>query len=312
MLALSAFVLAMAAPVDLPLVHSQTGAELTLRGQYRVTPGWGDEFLASVHLSLPLGRLGWGGASRAPLRAKQAGKAGHEPATERDPADADIDAASADRERPEREAEPSAASEAEPSAASEAQQSAVRPPSKVAKSEHPGGEKPTVTPKLARQTVLRALEHAGFDRARARVHAMVSRARYSALLPDLRLRAARRTDETLRLTPTLDDPYRYTLAGGSDLSFEASLTWRLDRLLFDDPELSAERLLAQRSERMQALARQVLDVLFDWQRARLAERAPGALREEREQAALEELEARTRLFVMTGGWFGTSSAFKAP
>jgi hypothetical protein len=139
---------------------------------------------------------------------------------------------------------------------------------------------------------------------------MVSRARYSALLPDLRLRAARRTDETLRLTPTLDEPYRYTLAGGSDLLFEASLSWRFDQLLFGEPEMSAERLLAQRAERMQALARQVLDELFDWQRARLARDDPAALPEERQRASLEELEARTRLFVMTGGWFGSTPAFK--
>jgi hypothetical protein len=140
--------------------------------------------------------------------------------------------------------------------------------------------------------------------------ALIRRARWSAVLPELRLRAARATDETLRLTPTLDDPYRYTLAGRSDLLFEARLGWRLDNLLFAGVELSAERLLAQKKERARVITGQVLKVLFDWQRARLLARDPALLPEERQRAEIDAVEAETELFVLTGGWFRASRAVK--
>jgi hypothetical protein len=294
MLVRAVLFLAVSPSVEIPVLGTSTGAELTVRGRYSVSPGRGDEFLATLNLSLPLSHLG---APGAPTRGKQPAPLAEGP-----------DEEPPDSEQP-RPDTPGGDEDAKRVSGTPAPSDDSRPASSAVVASEPRAA-PVVTPKLARETVLRALAHAGFGRARARVQAMLSRARYSALLPDLRLRGARRTDETLRLTPTLDDPYRYTLAGGSDYSFEASLTWRFDRLLFDDAELSAERLLAQRAERMQALARQVLDELFAWQRARLARRDSAALPEERQRAALEELEARTRLFVMTGGWFGTAAEFR--
>ncbi|HEX3854782.1 MAG TPA: hypothetical protein VHW01_27665, partial [Polyangiaceae bacterium] len=89
-----------------------------------------------------------------------------------------------------------------------------------------------LTPQLARGTVRRALVSAGYIDARTRLTSLSGRSRSSAALPELRLRATRTTGQTLRLTPTTDDPYRYSTAGASELAFEARLTWHLDRLVF--------------------------------------------------------------------------------
>jgi hypothetical protein len=157
--------------------------------------------------------------------------------------------------------------------------------------------------RLVKATLAAAYRAAGRGSARARYASLSSRARASAVLPELRLRAARSTDESLRLTPSSSDPYRYTQAGGVTLSFEGQATWRLDRLVFADEEISIEHLAQNRSRSDSALTEQVLKTLFVWQRARIT-----ALREDIDpeaqlEAELRALEAALRLDVLTGGWF---------
>jgi hypothetical protein len=129
----------------------------------------------------------------------------------------------------------------------------------------------------------------------------------SAALPELRLRAAHSTDESLRLAPTTSDPYRYTQSGGADLAFEARLTWKLDRLVFADEELGVERLRGQRAAGRAQLVKQVLAALFAWQRAELRRLDPELSTEARVEAALRALEAVITLDVLTGGWFGAEA-----
>ena len=129
------------------------------------------------------------------------------------------------------------------------------------------------------------------------------RARASAALPVLRLRATRTTDESLRLTPTSSDPYRYTQAGGASLALEAQATWNLDRAVFADEELQVEHLRRLRAQQDARLVEDVLRALFAWQRAVVDAAAPDAPPEERELAELRVIEAEVRLDVMTGGWF---------
>lgn len=156
---------------------------------------------------------------------------------------------------------------------------------------------------LARETVKRALRAEGLDVAERRLIALSSRSRWSAVLPELRLRAARGTDQSLRLTPTIEDPYRYTRDGGTDTVLEARLSWQLSKLIFAVPELAVERLRAQRAERRIELTRQVLQALFAWQRALAAAGDEQAFEEDRQKAELDQLEAELRLNVLTGGWF---------
>jgi hypothetical protein len=122
-------------------------------------------------------------------------------------------------------------------------------------------------------------------------------------LPELRLRGARTTDESLRLTPTTSDPYRYTQAGGSTLTFEARLTWKLDRLVFADEEIDVERLRGQRAAAARGLVREVLRLLVAWQRATIRAADVDAPPDERLDAVLDAVEAEAALDVLTDGWF---------
>jgi len=160
-----------------------------------------------------------------------------------------------------------------------------------------------LTPSLMRATLERAYEAQGADEAEGRLESLDARSRWSAALPELRLRAARATDQSQRLAPTIDDPYRYTRDGGTDLAFEVRLTWRLSGLLFNAPEVSVERIRSERAQRRAELRREVLKLLFAWHRAGLVSEDAAALDEERQAAMLARLEAELTLNALTGGWF---------
>jgi hypothetical protein len=160
-----------------------------------------------------------------------------------------------------------------------------------------------LTAELARAAVRAALRASGHAASRRRLDGLARRANSSALLPEVRLRGARTTDESLRLAPTTADPYRYTQAGGSSLTLEARLTWKLDRAVFADEELHVERLRGQRAGAARALARDVLRALVSWQRAQIRAEDPELSAAERLDATLDALEAEAALDVMTNGWF---------
>jgi hypothetical protein len=168
-----------------------------------------------------------------------------------------------------------------------------------------------LSPELARAALRVALHAAGFPAGRARLQSLKNRARSSAILPTLRLRAARTTDESLRLTPTLDDPYRYTQAGGTSLLFEARLDWKLDRLIFADEELGVERLQNDRANAQARLVDRVLKLLVEWQRARVRAGDVSLEPEQRARASLEALEAEIYLDLLTNGWFTAEPAVRA-
>jgi hypothetical protein len=160
-----------------------------------------------------------------------------------------------------------------------------------------------LTPKLARGAVRRALASAGYIDARARLTSLSGRSRSSAALPELRLRALRTTGQTLRLTPTTDDPYRYSTAGASELAFEARLTWHLDRLVFSNEEVGIERLRSEWSASEHKLIEHVLLQLALWQRSRVRAADVDSEPEVRETAELEAIGAAVELDVLTDGWF---------
>lgn len=166
-----------------------------------------------------------------------------------------------------------------------------------------------ITPAIARSAIQAALRHARLNDATARVAALATRARSSALLPELRLRASRLVDEAQQLSPTEYDPGRVTASGGTSMWLEARGTWRLDRLLFADEEIALERMRHDRAEAQAKLVERVLDLLFAWQRAlavqaTLEAQGAGADLEARMTAMLKVAEAEATLDVLTGGWFG--------
>ncbi len=162
-----------------------------------------------------------------------------------------------------------------------------------------------VGPLLLVATLRAALHNAGLEESLDRLESMAGRARTSAILPDVRLRAGREFDQSLRLTPTEEDPYRYTQTDGANLLLEASLTWRLGALVFGSEELGLERLHLARERERQRLALQVLQALLDFNRAWLQVQVP---RRRTGRARLSLFEATLRLDLLTGGWFSAKGA----
>jgi hypothetical protein len=160
----------------------------------------------------------------------------------------------------------------------------------------------TVSPADARACVQAALRAAGLG-DEVRLASIASRARASAALPELRLRALRNVDQSGRLTYTDLDPSRYSETGATGYTLEARLTFRLDRLLFADEEVSIERMQVERQEARTRISAKTLTALFEWQRAHALEKSPTLTTDEHLAAVLREAEAAAMLDVMTDGWF---------
>ena len=160
-----------------------------------------------------------------------------------------------------------------------------------------------VTGDVARGAVRAACKAAKLDEADARLDALASRARTSALLPELRLRATRAIDESESLAPTEYDPLRRTATGGTSTWLEARATFKLDRLVFADDEIAVEKLRVERTAERARLVAKVLELLEMWQRARSSEADPDAKSDARLRAAITAATAEASLDVLTDGWF---------
>jgi hypothetical protein len=161
---------------------------------------------------------------------------------------------------------------------------------------------------FSRRACAVALAVAGVPVERRRLDSIATRARASAALPEIRLRAQRNTDQALRWAPTSDDPYRVTQADGAGTTFEVSATFHLDRLLFAREELNVARLRQQAGVEHIKLERRVLDALLELLRARELSCSPSADAEARGSVLLRGAERFIELDVMTAGWFSAQAA----
>jgi hypothetical protein len=165
----------------------------------------------------------------------------------------------------------------------------------------------SVTIEVARSCVRAALRTIGLADDN-RLDSVGARARSSAALPELRLRAVRTLGESGRISLSEDDPSRYVASGAATNVLEARLTFRLDRLLFADEEITVERARLDRSELRSRIAAKVLQALFEWQKAYALMQDPALSPEDRFSAVLREAESSAILDMMTGGWFGAYRA----
>jgi hypothetical protein len=165
----------------------------------------------------------------------------------------------------------------------------------------------TVTTDVARACVRAALRATGLGDD-VRLESIASRARSSAALPELRVRAVRTLGETGRVSLSEDDPSRYVASGAATTVLEARLTFRLDRILFADEEIAVERARLDRSELRARMAAKVLQALFEWQKAYALTADATLSADDRFAATLREAESSAILDMMTNGWFG---AFRA-
>jgi hypothetical protein len=148
-----------------------------------------------------------------------------------------------------------------------------------------------------------ALSVIGARGERERLERLASRSRSSALLPEVRLRVVRNTDQALRWVPTTDDPYRVTQADGAGLILEASATFRLDRLVFTHEELLVERLrrrLSVEHLKLEARVQHAVLELFRQRELGCAEDPNSAARGTHLLSALTQF---TELDTLTAGWF---------
>jgi hypothetical protein len=158
-----------------------------------------------------------------------------------------------------------------------------------------------LTPRLARACVAAAWRAAGLGVDDARLDAIVSRARWSGLLPEARLRVIRWEDERLYADTA---PATLRDSATANVGLEARLTWRLDRLLFSEDEPSFERIRLERQDARAKLAGRTLEALIRWQRAWIDARDAPQLVE----LTLRVIEEEATLDVLTAGWF---SAWRA-
>ena len=165
---------------------------------------------------------------------------------------------------------------------------------------------------FARRVVRQSLRAGGFLGHTSRLRSLRARSRTSAILPDLDFSAARTTEESLRLAPTLQDPYRYTQAGGTQLTLKARASWRLQRFIFAQEELQVERLRQRWAAARRARIRRVIKVLFQWQRAWITASDEEVSERQRWVATLDALEKEAELDVLTGGWFARYAPSRRP
>lgn len=151
-----------------------------------------------------------------------------------------------------------------------------------------------------RALVAAAIHQAGLDRD-DQLDSLATRARLSALAPEVRLRAYRGIDTGARVYRSDDLADRWTGSDGTTTLFEGRLSWRLDRLVFADEEVAIERIRAERAEAKQKLTGRVLELALRWQRARRTASDVEAMPHDRDEAAAISVETLVALDALTGG-----------
>jgi hypothetical protein len=162
---------------------------------------------------------------------------------------------------------------------------------------------PRIRPRDARAAIQAAESASGDPTAAAELDDMASRARWSALLPELRLRATRLVDESTSLSPTSYDADRTTASGGVSLWLEARTTWSLDRLVFASEEVRIGQIHRQLAEASRQRNADVVEMLFAWQRAVYLMYDPSVEPARCLAAWLEAEQLLAQLDLATAGWF---------
>jgi hypothetical protein len=160
---------------------------------------------------------------------------------------------------------------------------------------------------IGQRAAREALHVAGLAETDADVDRMATRARSSALLPEVRVRGL----------ATAANARDYVSGSSGDVSttfyppsalIEGSLTFHFDRLAYSGQEPRLERLRLERIEARAKLTHRVIDDLTKWSHACFDERDSPEGADSRVDAAARRAAAAMALDVWTGGWF---SAFLA-
>lgn len=156
---------------------------------------------------------------------------------------------------------------------------------------------------FTRRATLVALAVSGVAAERRHLDSLAVRARRSAILPELRLRVVRSSDQALRLAPTADDPFRASQVDAAGVVLEGAATFHLERLLFSHDELAIQRLRVRAAELGLKLEARVQASVFGLFQARELGCASDPSDPARARAGLRALELFTDLDQLTSGWF---------
>lgn len=141
----------------------------------------------------------------------------------------------------------------------------------------------------------------GFDRAR-----LAARARYAALLPEVRLRGMRSNDQALRYSPLSEDDLRAQATGQAGTLYEVRVDFRLDRLVFSGDEVAIERLQQEYLQQRQRVTERLTALLGAWHREAARAAHPELPEEERREAEAAVQAAEEALDLLTDGvWSAT-------
>lgn len=181
----------------------------------------------------------------------------------------------------------------------------VAPPPAEPAAAEPAAAPRRIDGRMARGLVRAALRADRGEESQERLDGLATRARVSALLPEVRVRIGHDIDQGESLAPTEYDPGRVTATGATSLWVEGRATFQLDRLVFADEEVQIERLRADRAKEERALTERILGLVEKWQAAELVMSDPGIVDPDvRAKAEVARIGAECALDVLTAGWFG--------
>ena len=159
-------------------------------------------------------------------------------------------------------------------------------------------------PTWVRAAVAAAWRAHGLQGEESRLKDMTKRARWSAALPETRLRATHTQNGQARVDLLIDEQ-KYYDRNGFNMGLEARLTWRFDRLHYSEAEPKLARMRMDQIDAKSDIAKKVLHAIFQWQQARLEEYTSPPRSKKRLKASEQRWEAEMTLDVLTGGWWST-------
>ncbi len=154
---------------------------------------------------------------------------------------------------------------------------------------------------VAQQAARIAIRTAGLSENDLELERMAARARASALLPELRVRAMDTSAgprDYISDTGTLATSYF-----GPSYVIEGSVTFHLDRIVYSGQEARIERLRLERIEARARITQRVIDEVSRWSKATAEERDSPEGTEARSDATAKRVAAQMALDVWTAGWF---------
>ena len=142
---------------------------------------------------------------------------------------------------------------------------------------------------------------AGISESDAEIEHLATRARASALLPEVRVMAKGTSagpKDYISDTGTVATSYF-----GPSYSIEGTLTFHLERLVYSGQEARLERLRLERVEARTRITQKVIDDIARWSKATAEERDSPEGTDQHADATARRVAAQMALDVWTAGWF---------